>query len=157
MVGAKSMPFRVDADHPWVHHECIVFPWLSLDGSSPATSTAPASDADSSAAAPDVSSLRARRVKYRSIDEKACQLSQPAGGERGFFGMHTVPASATSVVITEGELDAMSVRQATGAYAVSLPNGARSLPVEARALHTFARACVRGWSWQSCQCPCGFP
>lgn len=53
----------------------------------------------------------------------------PAGGEWGFFGWHTVPADATEVIITEGEYDAMAVHQATKMPAISLPNGARSLPV----------------------------
>jgi twinkle protein len=34
------------------------------------------------------------------------------------------------VVVTEGEFDALAVRQATGFAAVSLPNGCRSLPLE---------------------------
>lgn len=33
-------------------------------------------------------------------------------------------------MITEGEFDAMAVYQATGIPAVSLPNGAQSLPVQ---------------------------
>lgn len=36
-----------------------------------------------------------------------------------------------TVVITEGEFDAMAVYQATGLVAISLPNGAHHLPVEA--------------------------
>ncbi len=117
MVGARSFPFRQESSTSWKHHECLVFPWLSLgDAASPAQS------------------LRPRRIKVRSISQKSAQMSLPPGGEKGMFGMHTVPADARSVVITEGELDAMSVRQATGAYAVSLPNGARSLPVEVRCL-----------------------
>ena len=54
----------------------------------------------------------------------------PKGGEWGLFGMHTVPPEAKHIVVTEGEYDAMAVRQATGYYAVSLPNGCRSLPPE---------------------------
>jgi twinkle protein len=176
LVGAATVPFRSDPSQPWVHHECVTFPWVSTDGGA-GTTVAPSGSATSPAleaayptpagaeggAGASVAgagagtgagagagagagvgvvagdgggisgpSLRARRIKFRSVTEKAYQLSQPAGGERGFFGMHTVPPHATSVVITEGELDAMSVRQATGAYAVSLPNGARSMPVEVR-------------------------
>ena len=51
-----------------------------------------------------------------------------AGGDWGLFGLHAVPADATELVITEGEYDAMAVYQATGRAAVSLPNGAASLP-----------------------------
>ena len=51
-----------------------------------------------------------------------------AGGDWGLFGLHAVPDDATELVITEGEYDAMAVYQATGRAAVSLPNGAASLP-----------------------------
>ena len=54
----------------------------------------------------------------------------PAGASWGLFGLHTVPADSPCVVITEGEYDAMAVYQATGYPAVSLPNGASSLPVD---------------------------
>ena len=50
------------------------------------------------------------------------------GGDWGLFGLHAVPADASELVITEGEYDAMAVYQATGRAAVSLPNGAASLP-----------------------------
>ena len=72
-----------------------------------------------------------RRIKVRSITNKSYQRLDPPGGGQGLFGWHTVPPSATSVVLTEGEFDAMAVYQATGRPAVSLPNGCRSLPVQA--------------------------
>ena len=50
------------------------------------------------------------------------------GGDWGLFGLHTVSDDAAELVITEGEYDAMAVYQATGRAAVSLPNGAASLP-----------------------------
>jgi twinkle protein len=46
------------------------------------------------------------------------------------FGLHTVPPDAKTVVLTEGEYDAMAVWQATKLPAVSLPNGAGSLPLD---------------------------
>ena len=54
--------------------------------------------------------------------------SADAGGDWGLFGLHTVSDDAAELVITEGEYDAMAVYQATGRAAVSLPNGAASLP-----------------------------
>ena len=71
-----------------------------------------------------------RRIKARSLKHKGHQRLDPPGGGWGLFGWHTVPADATSVVVTEGEYDAMAVYQATGRPAVSLPNGCRSLPLE---------------------------
>ena len=70
-----------------------------------------------------------RRIKARSLNHKGHQRLDPPGGGWGLFGWHTVPADATSVVVTEGEYDAMAVYQATGRPAVSLPNGCRSLPL----------------------------
>ena len=70
------------------------------------------------------------RIKYRSRVLKTHQRLLPAGGNWGFFGYHTIPASATSVILTEGEFDAIAAHQCTGVPAVSLPNGANSLPVE---------------------------
>jgi twinkle protein len=52
-----------------------------------------------------------RRLKIRSIKNKANQRLTPAGGQWGFFGWHTVPADAKEIVITEGEFDAMAVYQ----------------------------------------------
>ena len=58
----------------------------------------------------------------------ATRHAADAGGDWGLFGLHAVPADAAELVITEGEYDAMAVYQATGRAAVSLPNGAASLP-----------------------------
>jgi twinkle protein len=71
-----------------------------------------------------------QRVKLRSIADKRMQAMTPKGGDWGMFGAHTVPIGASAVVVTEGEFDAMAVHQATGAHAVSVPNGSRSLPVQ---------------------------
>jgi twinkle protein len=71
-----------------------------------------------------------RRIKVRAAENKAWQRMDPPGGGWGLFGWHTIPADAKEIVLTEGEYDAMAVYQATGRPAVSLPNGARSLPVE---------------------------
>eukprot|EP00957_Ditylum_brightwellii_P207997 15355454-Ditylum_brightwellii.AAC.1 len=73
---------------------------------------------------------KTRRIKARSLTDKSQQRLDPPGGGWGLFGWHTVPDDATSLVITEGEYDAMAVYQATGKPAVSLPNGCRSLPVQ---------------------------
>jgi hypothetical protein len=72
----------------------------------------------------------ARRIKARSIEQKSWQRLDPPGGGSGLFGWHTVPHSASELIITEGEFDAMAVYQATGRPAVSLPNGCRSFPTD---------------------------
>ena len=71
-----------------------------------------------------------RRLKVRGIENKAHQRMDPAGGGWGLFGYHLIRDKEDTIVLTEGEYDAMAVWQATGMPAISLPNGARSLPVE---------------------------
>ncbi|PXF40963.1 Twinkle protein, mitochondrial [Gracilariopsis chorda] len=73
---------------------------------------------------------RIARYKIRSIQSKANMKLEPKGGSWGLFGLHTVAKDAEEVVLTEGELDAMSVFQATGRAAISVPSGASSLPIE---------------------------
>jgi twinkle protein len=72
------------------------------------------------------------RVKVRAIyKENKHQMKMiPTGGGFGFFGLETVPGNIKTLVVTEGEYDAMAVFQATGLYAVSLPNGASHLPIQ---------------------------
>jgi twinkle protein len=63
------------------------------------------------------------------MENKKNMRLEPKGGRFGFFGWHVVPADAREIVLTEGEFDAIAVYQATKMPAVSLPNGAHSLPV----------------------------
>jgi twinkle protein len=100
-----------EARPQWVDHTCVTFPWILKDEER------------------DDAKLYYARLKVRSLDDKSCMRLDPAGGAWGLFGWHTVPDDATEVVLTEGEYDAMAVHQATKLPAVSLPNGASSLPV----------------------------
>ncbi|EKX33854.1 hypothetical protein GUITHDRAFT_98228 [Guillardia theta CCMP2712] len=70
------------------------------------------------------------RVKVRAIEDKKCMKLDPSGNIWGFFGWTTVSEDTTEIVLTEGEIDAMTVYQETGLPSLSLPNGASSLPVE---------------------------
>ncbi len=79
--------------------------------------------------------LELQRIKMRDVRDKAWQRFFPYGPQcvTGLFGWHLVRGGLPSVpggplVVTEGEFDAMAVHQATGLAAVSLPNGANSLP-----------------------------
>ncbi|KAF0852663.1 mitochondrial Twinkle helicase [Andalucia godoyi] len=82
------------------------------------------------------SSLVIRRLKIRSVDDKSKMALYPAGANWGLFGWHLIHKmvqngdAVDSVVLTEGEFDAMAVYQSTGIPALSLPNGASSLPEE---------------------------
>ena len=105
-VGVAFFNFKERDSHgetEWTRHECLAFPMYSFDNS-------------------------LVRYKIRGVQEKRNMRLHPAGASWGLFGLNTVPSNATSVVLTEGEFDAMAVHQATGHPAVSLPNGASSLP-----------------------------
>jgi len=77
-------------------------------------------------------------AKFRAIDRKEWRSSQ--GISRGLFNEDALAAGDGPVVITEGEIDALSVMQAGYSRAVSLPdgwtedNGKREVLVEAERL-----------------------
>ena len=116
-VGASEYSFR-DSEGMWAKHHCITFPWITPIGRY------------ESASGETGVRWQITRLKIRALSHKHMQRLEPAGGGWGLFGWHTVPESAKSIVLTEGEFDAMAVHQATGVPAVSLPNGCRSLPVD---------------------------
>jgi len=125
-VGATNWPFAVQATASaraqWTAVECMVFPMLKSPGA-----------LDSATVEISCQKVEFAKAKIRSITDKKLMQTQPTlaqGGTYGLFGLHTVPEGTKEVVLTEGELDAMSVWQATGAPAISLPNGANSLPPE---------------------------
>lgn len=101
-VGCALRKFRDDESGKYERHDCLTFPWIV--------------------------GKKTVRVKVRSVQEKRAMRIEPKGGGWGLFGLHTVPEDAKEVVLTEGELDALSVAQDTGRFAVSVPNGASSLP-----------------------------
>lgn len=70
------------------------------------------------------------RHKIRALHDKRYMSLSPIGGKWGLFGLNTVPEDSTELIITEGEFDAMSVYQATGRPAISVPNGCNSLPID---------------------------
>jgi twinkle protein len=69
-------------------------------------------------------------VKARSLKTKRNMKIEPKGAELIPFGLHLVPPGCEEVILTEGEWDAMAIWQATGFPAISLPNGAKSIPQE---------------------------
>lgn len=80
------------------------------------------------------------RTKLRSVHDKKCMTLEPKGGGYSFFGWHLVTEDTQEVVLTEGELDAITVHQETGMVAISLPNGTDSLmPDLVKKLERFRR------------------
>ena len=72
------------------------------------------------------------RVKARCVSDKSLMRFDPAQAKPSFFGWHLLESESEEIVLTEGELDAMSVYAGTDfeVPAVSLPNGANSFPLE---------------------------
>lgn len=64
-------------------------------------------------------------VKYRKTQNKDYRLHQNA--RLSFFGMQLIDANTKELYITEGEIDALSIYEATNKIAVSIPNGASNL------------------------------
>ena len=119
--------------------ECVTFPWIEKVGTGEVGAAASGIEESSDCEAEAEGSASGTtgdgkfvttRIKVRAVAQKGWQRLDPPGGGWGLFGLHTVPDDATSVVLTEGEYDAMAVYQATGRPAVSLPNGCRSLPLD---------------------------
>lgn len=102
--GVGAGEFQIMDKGRWNRHICITFPMYDGNG-------------------------QLVRHKIRSIQAKSGMRLDPKGGGWGMFGLDMVPNDADDVVITEGEFDALSVFQGTGRPAISLPNGASSLPI----------------------------
>ncbi|OQR96724.1 twinkle protein [Thraustotheca clavata] len=120
-VGAIQQPFY-DGDNQ-VQKWCVTFPWMARSSDLELMGVECQSNSST-----DANLFNVVRLKVRAIDDKSKQRLVPKGGSWGLFGWNTVPTSSTSIVITEGEFDAMAVYQATGLPSISLPNGCRSLP-----------------------------
>jgi len=118
-VGYGTFSF-LDAKGGWQLFACVTFPWLGRDGEFGPGATGVATSSD----------YKVLRTKIRGLDNKAMQRIVPAGGVRGLFGWNTIPDDCDTVVLTEGEFDAMSVFQATKRPTLSVPNGANSFSPE---------------------------
>ncbi|CAK4643013.1 unnamed protein product [Aphanomyces euteiches] len=123
-VGAIQQPFHSSTDNSMEDKWCVTFPWMARESDISLMGVELTEPSGSS----DANLFNVIRLKVRAIDDKSKQRLVPKGGSWGLFGWNTVPANADSIVITEGEFDAMAVYQATGRPAISLPNGCRSLP-----------------------------
>lgn len=102
--GVGSTTFKIHDGFKFDSHRCVSFPMYGQD-------------------------KKLVRYKLRSTKTKRGMRLDPKGGAWGFFGLDKVPDDAEEIIITEGEIDAMSVYQSTGRPTISLPNGANSLHV----------------------------
>ena len=64
-------------------------------------------------------------VKARNIEKKDFRLIPNA--MLSFFGFNLIDGSETDIYITEGEIDALTIKEATGQAALSIPNGAKNI------------------------------
>lgn len=161
-VGISSKQFPVSretgidnkTETVWEDKVCMTFPWIrpsatastashytqspgSTSNISPSASSSPSSSESGSKVS---QSFVIERIKFRALEGKGLQRLVPKGGSFGFFGWHLVKPWQKTIVITEGEFDAMAVAQALWSVpenhplsqvpVVSLPNGCSSLPME---------------------------
>ena len=109
-VGSWEYKFKKDGD--WTPEECVTFPWICTQSELAEMEKLRGVNVESG------DDYVTNRIKVRSISEKAHMRMDPAGGGTGFFGWHTVKNPEETLVITEGEYDAMTVWQETGVQCV---------------------------------------
>lgn len=80
-----------------------------------------------------IEDLEVIRIKVRSLKSKAYMKLLPKNVKEEmklfFFGDHLVPDYVDEIILTEGEIDAMTIYQETKLPVISLPNGSKSLPI----------------------------
>ena len=146
--GVGKAAYRFPSDKQgggYKEAECITFPWImresdiktqeemrgaTFEANSDSKESEKKNDSNVTSGDAPTGAFVTRRIKARALERKSWQRLDPPGGGWGLFGLHTVPDDCTSLILTEGEYDAMAVHQATGLPAVSLPNGCRSLPLQ---------------------------
>nr|CCA20483.1 twinkle protein putative [Albugo laibachii Nc14] len=124
-VGAIEQTFRSENSTEAQGYQCITFPWMARTSDLKEMGVEVVEETSEQ---DDHNAYHVVRLKTRALGDKSKQRLIPKGGSWGLFGWNTVPADADEIVLTEGEFDAMTVYQATGKPAVSLPNGCQSLP-----------------------------
>ncbi|BAM38879.1 DNA polymerase I [Theileria orientalis strain Shintoku] len=140
-VGAGTFKFK-SMTGKLEQEKCVVFPWLmspntrsSVIGGDIENMTGQSEDQSGSEVfdynQAGSEKLIVNRIKVRSIYDKGKMKILPRGGTWGMFGGHLIKEALEkdSIVLSEGEFDAMSIFQETGRVAASLPNGANSLPL----------------------------
>lgn len=131
-VGYGTQKF-LNAAGKWEENACVTFPWImpggpdrikemsqkddsrsefSDDGGNPTDSEELTDGNSSSNDGESTPSFAVHRIKFRSVETKGRQRLHPKGGPWGFFGWHTVQPDDDTIVITEGEYDAMAVAAA---------------------------------------------
>ncbi|GAB68579.1 POM1 [Plasmodium cynomolgi strain B] len=127
-VGFSIMEFQsLENSGKFEKHECLIFPFIKkandlnsmgLNGNKNNTN--------------EKDSYEIVRIKVRSLRDKGYMRLYPKNVKDEmklfFFGDHLV-SNSEEVVLTEGEIDAMTVSQETNYAAISLPNGSKSLPI----------------------------
>ncbi|EUD65772.1 DNA polymerase I [Plasmodium inui San Antonio 1] len=127
-VGFSIMEFQsLENSGTFEKHECLIFPFIrkandmnsmGLNGNKNNTN--------------EKDSYQIVRIKVRSLRDKGYMRLYPKNVKDEmklfFFGDHLV-GNSEEIVLTEGEIDAMTVSQETNYAAISLPNGSKSLPI----------------------------
>ncbi|GAW83102.1 plastid replication-repair enzyme [Plasmodium gonderi] len=127
-IGFSIMEFQsLENSGKFEKHECLIFPFIKksedmnsigINGNKNNTN--------------EKDSYKIIRIKVRSLKDKGYMRLYPKNVRDEmklfFFGDHLVNNSE-EIILTEGEIDAMTVSQETNYAAISLPNGSKSLPI----------------------------
>ncbi|SBS97715.1 POM1 [Plasmodium ovale curtisi] len=127
-IGFSIMEFQsLENSGKLEKHECLIFPFIkNMDNTHSLEFNGNKKNINEN------DSYHVVRIKVRSLRDKGYMRLYPKNVKEEmklfFFGDHLVNNSE-EIVLTEGEIDAMTVSQETTYSAISLPNGSKSLPI----------------------------
>ncbi|EDL47112.1 POM1, putative [Plasmodium vivax] len=132
-VGFSIMEFQsLENSGKFEKHECLIFPFIRKANGASSLGLMGSKHSTNEIDAQENASYEVVRIKVRSLRDKGYMRLYPKNVKDEvklfFFGDHLV-GSSEEVVLTEGEIDAMTVSQETNYAAISLPNGSKSLPI----------------------------
>ncbi|SCP02823.1 plastid replication-repair enzyme, putative [Plasmodium malariae] len=128
-IGFSIMEFySLDNSGKFEKHECLIFPFIKKVDDMKSMDLLNGNKNNMN----EKDTYEVIRIKVRSLKDKGYMRLYPKNVKEEmklfFFGDHLVN-DADEVVLTEGEIDAMTVSQETNYSAISLPNGSKSLPI----------------------------
>ncbi|SCM05454.1 plastid replication-repair enzyme, putative [Plasmodium chabaudi chabaudi] len=133
-IGFSVMEFQsLENSGKFEKHECLVFPFIRKITTTDENENNCKSIYKGAGKTEDEGdTYEVVRIKVRSLKDKAYMRLYPKNVRSDmklfFFGDHLITDS-DEVVLTEGEIDAMTIFQETNYPAISLPNGSKSLPI----------------------------
>ncbi|CXI55369.1 plastid replication-repair enzyme, putative [Plasmodium berghei] len=133
-IGFSVMEFQsLENSGKFEKHECLVFPFIRKISNTNENENNCKSIYKGIGNTNDEEDIyEVVRIKVRSLKDKGYMRLYPKNVRSDmklfFFGDHLI-TNSDEVVLTEGEIDAMTIFQETNYPAISLPNGSKSLPI----------------------------